>query len=105
MTVGEMRMVVLLRDHRCVAPLVDPDCGPCYDRWGEPLRPGMRLSDLEMDYVRHGATGARHELASDHVMLCPGHHRGTGPNAGGRQWATSHRPQLRRYLQGLARDG
>ena len=51
-----------------------------------------------MDYVRQGAIGARHELACDHVWLCPWHHRGTGPTAGV-VWATSHRPQLRAYLE------
>jgi hypothetical protein len=51
-----------------------------------------------MDYVRLGSHGKRHELVIDHVQVCPGHHRGTGPSAG-YQWATSHRPLLRAYLE------
>lgn len=99
MTVAAMRMVVLLRDRGCVAQRVDPQAGPCYDRWGNALLPHAYVG-LEMDYVRLGATGKHHELASDHVMLCPGHHQGAGPSAG-YQWATSHRPELRAYLDQL----
>ena len=53
-----------------------------------------------MDYIRLGARGKHHELECDHVTMCPGHHRGTGPQ-GGKQWATSHRAELREYLDRL----
>ena len=98
MTVGEMRAAVIVRDGGCVAPRLDPDSGPCFDRWGGPL--GNRF-DVEIDYIREASTGARHELARDHVAVCAGHHRGMGPRRG-RQWATAHRPLLRDYLTGLA---
>lgn len=94
---AEVRDEVMRLDGRCVAPLVDPEAGPCYDQWGEPLV-ARGTEGLEADYVRHGAHGPRHALARDHVAVCPGHHRGTGPQ-GGRQWATAHRADLREYLE------
>lgn len=94
-----MRMVVILRDGGCVALRLDPAAGPCYDQWGDPIT--HPLLHLEADYVRRGATGGRHEKASDHAALCPGHHRGTGPN-GGYVWATAHREEMRAYLDGLS---
>ena len=95
----QMRIEVLVRDGGCVAPRIDPDAGPCYDEWGYVLtvRAHPSMNDLEADYVRHGATGARHVLAGDHVALCAGHHRGAGPTAG-YVWATAHRADLRDYL-------
>lgn len=91
-----MRLRVLARDGDCIARRVDPGAGACRDAYGTEWIPSVPIHVLEMDYVRHGATGARHELESDHVTLCPGHHRGTGP-AGG--WlATSHREELREWL-------
>lgn len=99
MTVGMMRAVVVNRDGHCKAPDLDPDAGPCFDRWGSPLRYDM---DVEADYIEFGAKAPRHVLASDHVALCAGHHRGMGPQQG-RVWATEkgRREQLRRYLDGL----
>lgn len=93
-----MRFAVYERDGHCMAPRLDPDAGRCYDRWGKPL-PELRqlANELEMDYVRDGAHGGRHLLMVDHVMLCPGHHRGAGPNAG-RMWGPAHRQLQRRYL-------
>jgi hypothetical protein len=104
MSVAEMRAAVLARDAAeaggCVAPFLDPDAGPCYDKWGYPLWVRM---DLEADYVRTGHRGAHHELAGDHVALCAGHHRGTGPQ-GGRVWATANRALLRDYLSRVGRE-
>jgi hypothetical protein len=105
MTPGEVKREVLHLDRGCVAPVIDPEAGPCYDEWGRPLPsppvPGYILPGamelLEMDYVRWGAHGKRHELVEDHVILCPGHHRGCGP-WGGYQWATANRPAERAYL-------
>lgn len=93
------REVIFSRDGWvCVATLLDKNPGPCYDKWGERLtaRPGPE--DFEADYVRRGAIGGRHQFSCDHVTLCAGHHRGAGPTAG-IQWATSHRRELREYLQ------
>jgi len=87
------REEVMRRDGSCVAARLDANAGPCTDTWG-------RITEtptLEADYVRHGAKGKRHELASDHVAVCPGHHRGAGATAGA-VWATSHRAELRAYL-------
>lgn len=96
--VRQVRAVVFSRDGGCVAPRLDPEAGPCYDQWGEPLGSAY---DLEMDYVRRGALGTRHVRADDHVALCAGHHRGTGPSRGA-VWATSHREELRAYLDRVA---
>lgn len=92
------RNAVLARDEGCIAPMLDKDAGPCYDRWGMRFHFMQRPKDLEIDYVHH-PDYVRHVDPEAHVALCPGHHRGTGPNAG-RQWATSHRALLREYLYG-----
>ena len=94
--VASMRTAVILRDGGCMAPTLDPEAGPCFDGWGDPLRNAW---DVEIDYIERGATGDRHVLATDHVSLCAGHHRGTGPQAG-RIWAKGHgrREMLRAYL-------
>jgi hypothetical protein len=85
----------------CIAAIVDRKAGPCYDKWGTVIPAKMPFPKaykvLEMDYVRYEAIGKHHELKEDHVAICPGHHRGTGPSAGF-IWATSHRPQERAYL-------
>ena len=98
-TVGMMRTVVVLRDHGCIAPKLDPEAGPCYDRWGQPLSHPL---DVDIDYVERGALGPRHVLALDHVSLCAGHHRGMGPQRG-RVWAkeSGRRDELRAYLDSL----
>lgn len=96
--VGDLRTEVLARDGGCVAPLLDPDAGPCRNRWGY-VTPLPQEWDLEMDYVRRGHHGAHHQLAADHITLCPGHHRGTGAQ-GGRIWASQpqNRVLARAYL-------
>lgn len=93
MRAGETRAAVLARDISCRAFAIDPTSGPCRDTWGtvtEDYTP-------EMDYVRLRAIGRRHELPEDHVLLCPGHHRGTG-SSGGRVWATANRAKMADYL-------
>jgi hypothetical protein len=96
MSVGAMRMAVFLRDMGCVAPRIDPDAGPCRDVWGMKA-PAHPLAGMELDYVRRGSSDRHHVSERDHVTLCPGHHRGTGAQAGA-TWATSHREELRAYL-------
>lgn len=98
MSPSECRRIVIERDGGCVAPLVDKDAGPCYDRWGMPLPPNPRTVHFEIDFIRHGKPFKRHEDPQVHVTLCAGHHRGTGPSHGW-CWATSNRPLLRRYLR------
>ena len=97
----EVRAAVVLRDGGCVAPRIDPRAGPCFDWLGRPLT--HPLVGIEVDYVNRGSRGGRHELAGDHVTLCPGHHRGTGPGTHGYIWATAHRAELRAYLEGVTR--
>lgn len=99
--VAMTRREVYHRNERCEAGLIDPDAGPCYDRWGKQIDPKKVTWDKgEMDYVRLGARGPRHGLEEDHVWLCPGHHRGAGPSAG-YQWATSHRRDERDWLESI----
>jgi hypothetical protein len=92
------RAAVLERDGDCIAPLIDKDAGPCRDKWGDVKTFPFPQDELEADYVKLGAHGARHELPIDHVALCPGHHRGTGSQRG-YVWATAHRAELRSYLE------
>jgi len=96
---GMWRTLVMLRDQGCIAPRLDPEAGPCYGKWGDRMEPPHRWDDLEADYIEVGAHGPRHLLAKDHVALCPGHHRGTGPQAGA-VWAKrkGRRAALRAYL-------
>jgi hypothetical protein len=98
--VSDLRDRIITRDNGCMAWYIDEGAGPCYDRWGQILREDAGPAQLEMDYVRLGARGRHHELEVDHVCLCAGHHRGTGPQ-GGYIWATSHRSELREYLDRL----
>jgi hypothetical protein len=103
MTASEMRMAVFLRDGACLAPRLDPDAGPCRDKWGHRLHGAASYLSPEVgeaDYVRRDALAARHVLPEDCVWLCPGHHRGTGATAG-YVWATAHRDELVAYLAPL----
>lgn len=103
MTVEETRREVFGRNRRCEAAIIDPDAGPCYNMWGHVITPGRVDWDTgEMDYVRLEAHGKRHELPEDHIWVCPGHHRGTGPSAG-YQWATAHRREERDWLTAFYR--
>jgi len=95
-----VRWEVWSRDQGCVARKVDEHAGPCRDAWGG-LIPDAGVDVGEMDYVRLDSVGPRHVLPEDHVWLCPGHHRGTGPSKG-YVWATAHRPELRAYLGRVA---
>lgn len=98
-TSPEVRDRVLLRDgYACIAPRVDPDSGRCGDIEGRPLRVGM----LEVDHVRP-EVGARTVSAERWmVSICPWHHRAT---IGGRNWATSHRAEVREYLEAMYGEG
>ena len=104
------RTLVMLRDQGCIASRLDPDAGPCYGKWGDPLPADVRsrtgwMDDLEADYIERGAHGPRHLLARDHVALCPGHHQGAGPQQG-RIWAkeAGRRDALRAYLEERCQD-
>lgn len=81
-------VTVALRDGGCLAPLVDPQAGPCYDTWGR-LMPRTAMERCERDHWDWRGRGKnRAKATADQVaMLCPGHHRGAGPN-GGRIWAS-----------------
>jgi hypothetical protein len=97
--VEALRWDVYRRSEGCEANLIDRHAGPCYDAWGKLIRPEQAdWSRGEMDYVRLGHHGDRHELLIDHIWVCPGHHRGAGPSAG-YQWATSHRREQREWLE------
>lgn len=76
------RMLVMHRDRDCVAPRLDAGAGHCEGR-------------LTLDHVKdEPRLGKRAASDAAHlVTLCERHHLWTG-------WATSHRPELRRYLRG-----
>lgn len=103
MSVEEVRDEVYRRDGGCVAPRIDPEAGPCYDRWGKHIiSTKVGWTQGEMDYVRLGSRHPRHQDPSDHLWLCPGHHQGRGPSSG-YVWATSHRKEQREYLENYYR--
>src|SRR5438552_12590089 len=74
------------KEFHCIAWVLDP-LETCSGR-------------LTLDHVNDQATkGKRAPSDEGHlVMLCQGHHLDM---VAGRNWATSHRPQLREYLWGL----
>ncbi len=103
MTIAEARAIVLERQGgRCLARLLEADT-LCRDQWGHAWwtgAAGAPAYTLELDRVREAASIGKapsHADPTKCVLLCPGHHRGTGP--AGTVWATSHRPELRAYLQ------
>jgi len=94
----EVRILVLQRDQHemarvglavltptCVAPLIDPDAGPCAGR-------------STLDHLKEEPRmGVRATSVPEHlVSLCQGHTE-DGMKAG-HIWNTSHRPELREYL-------
>ncbi len=91
----ELRALVLERDGGCVAPLLDPECGPCRDAYGHERSRTFRPI-LTLDHVKDEPCMAK-RAPSDPAHLatvCIAHHLGG--------WATSHRPELREYLSGRA---
>lgn len=85
-----LRGCVFGRDKGCVAPRLDPDCGPCAGR-------------LTLDHIREEPMlGKRPPHDEAHlVSICEKHHLWA---QAGVNWATSHRPLLREYLRGLYPD-
>ena len=76
---ARLRIEVLTRDGDCVAALLgEPDC----------------RGRLTLDHVKdHARMGRRAPSDARHlVTICEHHHLGSG-------WATSHRPELRAYLE------
>jgi hypothetical protein len=99
-----IREEVLRRDgYKCVAPRLDPEAGPCRDRWDQPITfwrgkdPGPYR--LEMNHVKDTGMlmmGRKAPTDVDHlVSLCPWHHRGT---KAGSNWEAVHRDQLRAWV-------
>jgi hypothetical protein len=93
-------VAVTRRDGGCVAPLLDPKAGPCYDRWGQ-LMARTEIAKCEIDHWDWRGRGKRRAQATVEqvVMGCPGHHRGTGPN-GGRAWMTANRDLIGKWVRG-----
>lgn len=79
-----------LKEFHCIAWVLDP-LETCSGR-------------LTLDHVNdQSMRGKRAPSDEQHlVMLCEEHHLGM---KAGRNWATSHRPQLREYLWGLENSG
>jgi hypothetical protein len=91
-----IREAVLLRDGSCVAAILDPE-HLCHSEWGA-LHSPWRLDLMTLDHVQegYGRMGVRAPSDPAHlVTLCWGAHLLT-------HWATSHRPELREYLAGVA---
>ena len=82
---------VMQRDGGCVAVLLGA-ADDCRDKWGTAVRSDAKAA-LTLDHVRDqpmmgksAPSDARHL-----VTLCWGHHL--------HGWATSHRPEIREYLE------
>ncbi len=106
----EIRAAVYRRDgYRCVAPTLDPDCGPCRDFNGRAiLSMGPMLPrELTFEHVvpGYGRMGRRAEhCVEEGVALCWGHHLGNGVKGqGGSIWATGNKHLTRAYLEELYR--
>jgi len=87
---------VFSRDgNACVAPRLGAT-EECRDVWGNPIRLGSR-SGLTLDHVHEGYGKAGKRAPSDpaHLVTVCHHHHLNG-------WATSHRPELRKYLEDKA---
>ena len=86
---------VVQRDLRiaggCVAPHLDAMAGLCRDKWGTVVLPYAEAA-LTVDHIREEPGGERRSLPRWLATVCYGHHINGG-------WATSHRPELRRYLE------
>ena len=102
----EIREAVYLRDgYRCVAPTLDPECGPCRDFYGEAItRPGpMTAKELTFEHVTpgYGRMGQRAKnRVEEGVTCCWGHHLGNGVTGqGGSIWATGNKHLTRAYLE------
>lgn len=85
----ELAAAVVARDGPCVAPLVDPECGPCSGR----TTFEHVLTELRM--------GRRAKSDLGHVVAaCEGH---TEPGMkAGHVWNLSHKNELRAYLRDVA---
>jgi len=93
-TPGETLAHFMARSPRpivCIAPIVDPRCGPC---WGR----------TTLDHVKkEPRMGVKAEDRLDRlVSVCQGHSE-DGRKAG-YQWNTAHRAEERAYLDGSDRD-
>ena len=97
---------VYLRDGgRCVARKLDPDIGPCRDRWGEPVKlqsdGTMRRRDVTFAHIKMSPGGPRVDDEMHAVCVCWGHHvMGRGDDA---MWAARSRGLrlIRSYLRRL----
>lgn len=103
---AEQRLEVFVLDEfRCVAPLIDPDAGPCRDFNGYviarlgPMRPDGELT-VEHVTPGYGRLGRRADnVLSEMTTLCWGHHQGHGvTGSGGSIWALAHKDDLRTWL-------
>src|SRR5690242_12714401 len=82
---GEVRLLVLERDGGCLAVRIGGQ------------DPASCSGPLTLDHVKdQPRMGKRAPSDPAHLAtVCQGHHVETG-------WATSHRPELREYLRGVA---
>jgi hypothetical protein len=79
----ELRVAVFLRDKACVAVTLGEDPSTCHGR-------------ATLDHVKdQPRMGKRAPSDARHLVTVCEHHHLEG-------WATSHRPELREYLRGVA---
>lgn len=80
---------------RCIAPIVDRRSGDCHDKWGRIIvRWDQRIDPVKITFAHvkdanAQAMGMRAPSDTGHLLiLCWGHHLGTGEK-GGYCWGTS----------------
>ena len=85
------RAEVFERDGQCIAPLVDPNAGPCQSRWGRTCNANDRRA-FTLDHVPPAPGSTRVSRPRWMVTLCWGHGVIT-------HWETAHRADERDYLR------
>lgn len=82
---------VIDRDKQCIAPLLDPDAGPCRDRWGRVV-PATSLRAATVDHVPPYPGAPRISTRRWMARICWGH----GVHG---HWETAHRDAERAHLE------
>lgn len=105
------RMQVYQRDGGCIAPRLDPNAGPCHNRWGRFVSVEAQLmiiwangfharraraETLTLDHVPRFHGSKRISTPRWMVTACWGH--GVNNSPGGSVWVTGHRDLERKYL-------
>jgi hypothetical protein len=99
---------VMRRDGGCMAPVLDRHVDQCRDQWGSPSsQHDPRALTLQHIWLDYSVKAKRAPSKPENLLvLCYGHHEGTGPTHGA-VWATSEEnlDRQRAYLKDLIAKG